>query len=103
VGAPDLLQVLQAKGFSVYATESGLMVTPARLITDSIRETVRNGKESVLLALELKRLALAYCDQTGHHENPGALVDDLLALSDEDKHRHIEYFKSWFLKARMAI
>lgn len=51
MGAPDLLQALQAKGLILQADGDRLLVTPTERITEEIRATIRANKVALLAAL----------------------------------------------------
>lgn len=62
----NLLSELRKNGFSVRAENSRLQITPAKKLTNELKQTIKQNKTEILCALhheeELKRVINLICD-----------------------------------------
>jgi len=69
MGANDLILNLHESGFSINAGNSRLQVSPAKRLTNELKQTIRQSKVEILCTLhredELKRLVRLVSDHHG--------------------------------------
>ena len=91
MGANDLILNLRKSGFSINAANSRLQVAPAKVLTDELKQTIKQRKIEILCALhqeaELRRLVRLISDHHGFSQEDyeealtHALHDPISALT----------------------